>query len=433
MPEFLKLTSPKEALNIVFNELPIKEPVTELIATTQCLDRIIGKDVISQHPLPEFPRASVDGYAVKSHETFGASESIPGYLIVEGEIQMGGRPPFNITSGTCALIHTGGMIPDGADAVVMLEYTQIVDSPIGISGKTTGTNTPQKIIEITRSVAKGENIIQIGEDIKKGQSILKKGSRVRAMEIGGCMAQGIMQLRVAIKPKIGIISTGNEVIPPTKIPVPGQVRDVNSYSLAAIVSKAGGIPVIYGIVPDQIEEIFVSTKKAMADCDVVIITAGSSASSRDLTAEAINLLGKPGVLVHGINVRPGKPTILGVCKGKPILGLPGNPVSALIIANLILVPIIESLLGYHPAIKPSVNAELTLNIPSEAGREDWVAVTLMKSDKNTPPLSEASYLATPLFIKSNLIFSLTFANGIVKIPADNTGISAGDIVQVELF
>jgi len=433
MPEFLKLTSPKDALNMVINKLPIKEPGTELIATTQCLDRILGIDVISQQPLPEFPRSSVDGYAVKSRETFGTSESIPGYLTMVGEVPMGGSPTFRLPPGTCALIHTGGMIPEGADAVVMLEFTQPVGPPKGIKGKSPRTNSTQKEIEITRAVAEGENVIQIGEDIKISQSILTKGSRIRAIEIGGCMALGILKLRVATKPKVGIISTGNEVIPPTQIPAPGQVRDVNTYSLEAIVLKAGGTPIIYDIVPDQIEDIKNSAKKAMANCEMILITAGSSASYRDLTAEAISSLGEPGVLVHGINVRPGKPTILGVCKGKPVIGLPGNPVSALIIANLFVVPIIGRLLGSQTTIKPSVNAELTLNIPSEAGREDWIAVSLIKNDKNRNPGEENSYLATPLFIKSNLIFSLTNANGLIKIPADRTGISAGEIVQVELF
>jgi molybdopterin molybdotransferase len=248
------------------------------------------------------------------------------------------------------------------------------------------------------------------------------------------MALGITQLRVAKIPKIGIISSGDEVIPPEQSPRPGQVRDINSYSLAALVDGVGGEPVLYGIVPDNLEAMKAAAARALTECEAVVITAGSSASARDTTAEAITSLGAPGVLVHGVNVRPGKPTILAVCDGKAVIGLPGNPVSALVIAGLFVVPVIEKLLDLKVVCpRPSVLAKLTVNVPSQAGREDWIAVKLLLNGKWEMGEGEVRYLAEPVFGKSNLIFSLAAADGLARIPPDATGVSAGEMVEVVLM
>jgi molybdopterin molybdotransferase len=251
------------------------------------------------------------------------------------------------------------------------------------------------------------------------------------------MALGITMLRVAKKPKIGILSSGDEVVPPEQNPRPGQVRDVNSYALAALVTQAGGEPVLYGIVLDNLDAMKAAAAKALAECDALVVTAGSSASARDTTAEAIISLGAPGVLVHGVNVRPGKPTILAVCDGKAVIGLPGNPVSALVIAGLFVVPVIERLLGAKPRPKASLLAKLTVNLPSQAGREDWVAVKLIPSPLHPSPAGRGDggegLLAEPIFGKSNLIFSLAAADGLVRIPPDATGLSAGEMVEVVQF
>jgi molybdopterin molybdotransferase len=440
MPEFLRLCSPSEALQTLLQALPDRKPGTEWIDTTDSLGRITAEDVFSPHPLPEFLRSSMDGYAVQARDTFGASESQPGYLSQVGEVPMGDRPSFKLTPGTCALIHTGGMLPDGADAVAMLEYTQTISHNNDQTRKlrkgfvNSGHSQLNSEIEITRAVAEGENILGVGEDVAANQVILKGGVRIRAAEIGGCMALGIVKLRVAIIPKIGIISSGDELVFPRLRPRPGQVRDVNSYSLAAQVTQAGGEPILYGIIPDNLEAMNISASKALEECAAVVITAGSSASSRDITAEAISSLGRPGVLVHGVNVRPGKPTILAVCGGKEVIGLPGNPVSALVIAGLFVVPVIEKLLGLKALRpRPSVLARLTVNIPSQAGREDWVAVKLVDNRKWEPKNGEARFLANPVFGKSNLIFSLASADGLVRIPPDETGISPGEMVEVVLM
>ena len=239
-------------------------------------------------------------------------------------------------------------------------------------------SAPTTEIEIFKSVAEGENVIAVGEDVAQGQVVQPKGSLMRPAEIGGLMALGITQLRVTKKVRVGLISSGDEVIPPEESPRPGQVRDINSHTLAALVTKAGGEPVLYGIVGDTFEALQETAAKALTECDVVVITAGSSASTRDMTADVIATLGEPGVLVHGINTRPGKPTILGVCDGKAVIGLPGNPVSALVNGYMLVVPLIEHLLGQTPRPKATVQARLTVNLPSQSGREDWWPVRLIR-------------------------------------------------------
>jgi molybdopterin molybdotransferase len=413
MPEFLELLPPEEALQTFLARL-LPQPVEEEIDTAQALGRVNLEPVIAPHPLPSFPRTTVDGFAVRAADTYGASESLPAYLSVVGEVPMGDKPDFALSSAGCALIHTGGMLPQGANAVVMVEHTQ---------------SAREGEVEILRAVAVGENVIKIGEDVAKGQVVIPPGTRLRPAEIGGLMALGFTSLRVGRQPRVGIISSGDEVVPPASELQPGQVRDVNAYTLSALVQSAGGVPRRYGIVSDRFETLRETAARAHAECDLVVITAGSSASTRDLTARVIDDLGQPGVLVHGVNVRPGKPTILAVCDGKAMIGLPGNPVSALVIASLFVVPVVEALQALQRVRPPaSVPARLRVNLPSQAGREDWVAVQLIP-DAHTPQ----SYQADPIFGKSNLIFTLARADGLVRIPADATGLSAGENVQVKLF
>ena len=278
-------------------------------------------------------------------------------------------------------------------------------------------------------VANGENVIRIGEDVAKGQLILPKGSLLRPAEIGGLLALGITSVKVAKKILVGLISTGDEVIDPSQTPRPGQVRDVNSYTLSALVEKSGGVAKRYGIISDQLQALKDAAAQTLSECDVVIITAGSSASTRDMTADVIRSLGAPGVLVHGINTRPGKPTILGVCNGKAVIGLPGNPVSALVNGYLFVVPVIEKLLGVLPKPKPTVQAKLNVNLSSQAGREDWIPVKLIENRKS----KIANYDAEPIFGKSNLIFTLAAADGLLRIHPDATGLSAGEVVEVLLI
>lgn len=410
MPEFLELLPPPEALALLMRALQehSAQARSDTVETLAARGRVTSAAVISPEALPAFPRSTVDGYAVRAADSYGASDTLPAYLMLAGEVPMGGAPDFTLRGGQAALIHTGGMLPEGADAVVMLEYTQIA--------------RPGEI-EVLRAAAQGENILKMGEDVAVGQEVLAAGARIGAAEIGGLLALGIQTVIVAAKPRVGILSSGDEVIPPKQPPLPGQVRDINSYSLSALVSEQGGEPVRYGIIPDQAAALEQALARALAECDMVVITAGSSASTRDLTAQVIARMGAPGVLVHGVNVRPGKPTILAVCGGKAVIGLPGNPVSALVIAGLFVTPVIDHLLGLPPErLRPTVTARLRINIASQAGREDWVPVRLEQD--------ETGWHAEPIFYKSNLIFTLTRADGFVIIPADATGLAAGDLVEV---
>jgi molybdopterin molybdotransferase len=428
MPEFLTLLPPDEARALLLSHLPLRIPDSEVVEVASSLGRILAEDIFAPHPLPEFQRSTVDGYAVRARDTHGASDSLPAYLNLIGEVTMGDAPAFGIAAGQCALIHTGGMLPDQADAVVMLEYSQAARS---------------QEIEIFRAVAEGENVLRVGEDVAQGQKVQAKGSRMRPAEIGGLMALGILKVNVIRKIRVGLIATGDEVVEPSRSPRPGQVRDVNSYTLAALVERAGGVAKLYGIVVDAFDPLRQVASAALSESDVVIITAGSSASTRDLTADVIRSLGQPGVLVHGINTRPGKPTILGVCNGKAVIGLPGNPVSALVNGYLFAVPVIDHLSGVLPRPQPSVLARLTVNLPSQAGREDWWPVRLVveTQSRDVPnasgllasAVSQSGYLAEPIFGKSNLIFTLASADGLLRIDPDATGLSAGEVVEVYLL
>ena len=423
MPEFLTLLPPDDARSLLLSHLSGPETDSESIDVISSLNRILAQDILAPHPLPDFQRSTVDGYAVRASDTHGASDSLPAYLTLIGEVPMGDSPSFEIGQGQCALIHTGGMLPNGADAVVMLEYTQQTSE----ISKDLGGRSPE--LEISRAVADGENVIRIGEDVAQGQLVLPKGTRIRPAEIGGLMALGIQSVRVARRVGVGLISTGDEVIDPSRSPRPGQVRDINSYTLGALVEKSGGVAKRYGIISDQFQALKEAAAKALSECDVVIITAGSSASTRDMTADVIRTLGEPGVLVHGINTRPGKPTILGVCNGKAVIGLPGNPVSALVNGYLFVVPTIEKLLGALPKPKATVQATLTVNLPSQAGREDWIPVRLIVNRQS----EIVNYAADPIFGKSNLIFTLASADGLLRIHPDATGLSAGETVEVMLI
>ncbi len=411
MPEFLQLLPPEAAREHWFAHLPPAALQRERVAAAKALGRVTAAVVRAPHPLPQFRRSSVDGYAVRAADTYGASESLPAYLRLAGEAPMGAEVARPLAAGEAMLIHTGGMLPPGADAVVMLEYTQ---------------QAHDDEVEVLRAVAVNENVIEIGEDVAAAAEILPAGWRLRPAEIGGLMALGLTEIDVVRRPRIGILSTGDEVVPPDVQPAPGQVRDINSYTLAALVQAHGGQPQPYPIVPDRLAALEDALRQALEANDAVLITAGSSASTRDMTATVIDRLGPPGVLVHGINTRPGKPTILGVCRGKAVVGLPGNPVSALVNGYMLVVPLLERLQGLKPRPSAHLTACLTVNLPSQAGREDWQPVRLAAD-------GQGGWLADPIFGKSNLIFTLAAADGLLRVPEDATGLAAGQQVDVLLL
>ena len=412
MPEFFNVLPPSQALAVLLERLPKGiMPSSEAIPVTEALGRITAEAISSPEDLPSFPRSTVDGYSLRASNTYGASEGLPAYFTVAGEILMGRPAEVSVGVGEAAITYTGGMLARNADAVVMMENTQQVDN-----------NT----IEVVRPVAVGENVVQVGEDVKKGDQVLPAGQLLRPQDLGGLTALGITEIKVARQLRVAILSMGDEVVAPDGLPGPGQIRDVNTYTIAGLVRQAGAEPVPLGIVGDDYEEQLAAARSGLEQADVLVFSAGSSVSSRDLTADIINQLGQPGVLVHGLSLRPGKPAIVGLVDGKPAFGLPGNPVSAMIVFDLLVCPILYHLTGCTrlPPL-PATTAQLSQNIASAPGREDYVPVKIVHRD--------GVKTAEPVFGKSNLIFTLIRADGLVKVPLDKAGLYAGEEVDVRLF
>jgi molybdopterin molybdotransferase len=406
---FQVLTVEEAAARFLPRIAPI--PETEMVPMAEAFGRVTVEELASPVDLPAFPRSNMDGFSVRAEDTFGATEGLPAYLKVVGEVSMGQAPAVSLNPGEAAKAHTGGMLAGGADAVVIVEHTQAVDATT---------------IEVLRPVAPGENVIQVGEDVRRGQALLPGGHRLRAQDLGGLTAVGITSVRVRRQPRVTIVSSGDEVVPPDQEPGPGQIRDINTYTIGALVRQAGGIPVPLGISPDREEALRALAQRALSEGDLAVFSAGSSVSVRDITANVINALGAPGVLVHGLSIKPGKPTILALVGKTPVVGLPGNPVSAIVIAGLFVLPAIAALLGLRePPHRPEVTATLGKNVNSIPGREDYVPVRLIRKD--------GVLTAEPVFGKSNLIYTLVRADGLVKVPADASGIQAGERVTVRLF
>jgi molybdopterin molybdotransferase len=405
MPEFLTLVPPDEARAKFFDAVNTRAQGEE-IALTEAYGRVIFQNFHAPFPLPEFRKSTVDGYAVIAGDTFGAGPSLPVYLFLSGEVMMGKSFPRPVGQEQAVLIHTGGMLPEQADAVVMLEHTQLA------SGDQ---------VEVLRSVAAGENVIQIGEEVEVGELVVEAGAILHEGQIGALAAFGSVKVKVASRPKVAIIATGDEVLSPGGVHQPGNIFDVNSFSISALIQKLGGLPKRYGIVKDDLNELKKIAAKAHRECDIVIVTAGSSASARDHTVDVIQTLGDPGVLVHGVNIKPGKPTILAVCKDKPVIGLPGNPLSAFVIARVFLPGLLSKMMQTKKVHFELEWSALTANIASQAGREDWVAAKIK--------IIDGKLMATPVYGKSNMILSLVRANALLKVPANKTGIPAGEPIE----
>jgi molybdopterin molybdotransferase len=410
MPEFFNVFAPDVALRTLLERLQ-RRVETESIPTYQASDRVIAETVLAPEHLPAFPRSTMDGYAVRARDTFGASESLPAYLEVVGEVRMGSAPDITLATGQATVAYTGGMLAHSADAVVMVENTQTIDATS---------------IEVLRPVAPGENVIQVGEDVRIGEVIVPAGGLLRPQDIGGLLALGITQVQVRCRPRVAIVSTGDEIISPDTTPAPGQIRDINTYTIAALVEQAGGVPVSMGVVKDDYKAQRQAAVEGLAQADMLVFSAGSSVSSRDMTVQVLDSLGPPGVLVHGIAHRPGKPTIIALLEGKPAFGLPGNPVSAMIVFHLLVRPTLYALAGCSHVPQPrTVQARLTQNIPSVTGREDHVQVRLS--------CTHGVLHAEPVFGKSNLIYTLIRADGVVVVPLDQGGLYAGAEVAVQLY
>ncbi len=406
-----RAVSVREGLQRILENLPHTAPEAERVSIENSLSRILAEDIYSKEDLPGFDRSSVDGYAVISPDTYGASETMPLYLEVTGEIRMGETVKVKLRRGKAMKIPTGGMLPEGSDAVIMLEHTAPVD---------------ERLIEILKPVAPGENVIKKDDDIKRGELVLKRGHKLRPQDIGALAGLGITEIKVYKKPLVAIISTGDEIIPPHEKPAPGQVRDINSYNLAGLVIEAGGLPVRMGILRDDYALLKDTIKRACENSQIVLISGGSSVGTRDFTARAIDELGQPGIIFHGVAMKPGKPTIAGVVNNVPVFGIPGHPAAATVCFLNFIKPVIRTLAGdTSPDIPKTIRAILTKNIPSSAGRTDFVRVKIIEDRGN--------YLAEPVFGKSGLITTLVHASGIVVIPDDRLGFAEGETVEVILF
>jgi molybdopterin molybdotransferase len=381
--------------------------------------------VIAPHALPGFARSTVDGYAVRAADTYGVSEGLPGYLTVTGAVTMGAAPAATVTPGTAVAMPTGGALPPGADAVVMIEYT---------AEAMPGT------IEVVRPAAPGDGVVRADEDARAGQEIIPAGCVLRPQDLGMLAAAGVTSVRVHARPAVTIFSTGDEVVPPeTQTLRPGEVRDATAVALAALVADAGGVPVHGGIVPDDPAALEKQLREALAASDVIVISAGSSVGARDETANVVARLGPPGIWCHGLAIKPGKPTLLAECArnsgepgasgdgvlgepGIPVIGLPGNPRSALVVFRLIGMDLIRQVGGCTTTPpEPSVRARLDRDLASATGRLDVVQVTV------------SGGAATPVFGLSALLSVLTAADGYIVIPEEATGFDAGTEVDVTLY
>jgi len=388
--------------------VPERRTPAETVPLDQALHRVPVAAVAAPGPLPGFPRSTVDGYAVRAADTYGVSDGLPGYLELAGAVHMGAEPGAVVGPGTVVAMPTGGVLPPGADAVVMVEYT---------AEAMPGT------IEVTRPVAPGDGVVRADEDAMAGAELVPAGRPLRAQDLGMLAAAGVTGVVVHARPRVTVFSTGDEVVPPgTGQLRPGQVRDATATALAALVTQAGGAPVPGGIVPDDAGALEDALRGALATSDVIVISAGSSVGARDETAAAVARLGPPGIWCHGLAIKPGKPTLLAECAGVPVIGLPGNPRSALVVFRLIAAPLVRRVGGCtSPPAEPVVRARLERDLASAAGRLDVVQVQLRDG------------LAVPLFGPSALLSVLTAADGYVVVPEEATGLDRGADVDVTLY
>jgi molybdopterin molybdotransferase len=377
-----------------------------IVPAPPALGLVPAYDVIAGEPLPGWARATVDGYAVRAADTYAAAETLPAFLELTGSVRMGELPRDKVAPGSAMAIPTGGLLPDGADAVVMVEHT---------------TEPMPGHVELLRGVAPGEGVLQPGEEAAPGDLLTPAGRPLRAADLGLLASAGVTEIATYAPPRVGIVSTGDEIVPSaTAHPAPGQVRDACAPALAGLVREAGGEPVLRGIVPDDADALERALAEAVGRDDVVVVSAGSSVGARDLTATVVGRLGE--IVCHGLALKPGKPTLLADCDGVPLIGLPGNPRSALVVFRLVGIPLVRTVAGITAPPPPAIlRAELARDVPSAAGRLDVVQVTLREG------------VATPRFGSSALLGPMVGADGWIRVPEPATGLGAGTVVDVELY
>jgi molybdopterin molybdotransferase len=380
----------------------------ETVALGHAWGRVPAAEIRATEALPGFDRSSVDGFAVRAQDTFGASEAIPAYLQVGGAVRMGAEPDADVAPQTAIAVPTGAALPRGADAVVMVEHTQ---------------EAMPGTIEVVRPVAPGEGVVGHDEDVAPGAVIAAPGRPLRAQDVAMLAACGVTEISVHARPLVTVLATGDEVVPPQTARVPaGHVRDALSMSIGALIREAGGEPGPPQIIPDEREALQTALERAVADSDAVVICAGSSVGARDETAQAVAALPGAEIWCHGLAIKPGKPTLLADRAGVPIVGLPGNPRSALVVFRVIGMPLVRRAGGWTDDHRSaSTSARLARDLPSAAGRLDIVQVRLRNGE------------AEPIFGPSALLSVLTAADGYLLVPEDANGLAGGEPVEVFLY
>lgn len=400
------------ARDLLFAKLP-SGLAAERLPLREALDRITASAIAAPENLPSHPRSTMDGYAVIAADTFGASESMPCYLTIQGEVLMGENPTENISRGNCFRIATGGLLPPGSDSVVMFEHTVPLDTTM---------------LEVVKSVGQGANVIKAGDDIRQGSTALPAGRLLRPQDLGLLAGLGIEEVEVRKKVRVGILSTGDEIVPFTASPKPGKIRNINTIAISCQARRSGADVTDYGIVPDRKEVFFAAIKEAVQNNDIVIFSGGSSVGTRDLGEKAIESLGTPGVLVHGVALKPGKPLLIGLHDTTPIFGLPGHPVSAMTCFDLFVDPAIKRLAGLVQETFPvnqAVDAFLGRNVHSAAGRMDIIRVELQ--------CVEEQLTAYPVLGKSGSISTLSRAHGYFVIEEPLEGVTEHSPIKVYLY
>lgn len=409
--DFFQLISSQEFTHFFdrFSEIDL-----EMVPLTKALNRFLAKDITSPEALPPFCRSTMDGYAVRARDTFGCSESEPALLSVIGEIPMGtSGQVFCLKPGQVASIWTGGELAAKADAVVMIEYSNVLDL---------------ETIEVFRAVAPGENVILAGEDFEKGAVVLHKGRPLRPQDLGVLAGLGITEVPVFRKPVVGIISNGDELVEPKNKLAPGKIRDINTTTLSALVSEAGGIPLPLGIINDDFTAMLDACKKALANpVDILLLSGGSSVGKRDFTLAVFNEIDGTDLLAHGVAIRPGKPTILAQNNNCALFGLPGHVASAMVVFYLFVRPLLRKFSGAAHEGMRRIMATTGEQIPSAIGREEYVRVRLMLTDDSLQPV------AFPVYGKSGLLKTLVAADGLLMIARDCEGLDKGENATVLLF
>ncbi len=411
--QFLEVVSADEARARFAKHLDLKPRASERLPLAAALGRVLSGDVVAAVDAPPFDRSNVDGFAVRAADTLGASDGHPKVLTLNAEvIACGDAPALDVAPGTATTIATGGVIPRGADAVVMIEATELI-----------GEGAPR--IEIRRAAAPGQFVSYAGSDIARGETLLRRGTRIGSREIGMLAACGLADVAVVRRPKVAVLSTGDELVAPGKPLKPAGVYDSNGAIIAAAVEEAGGEPLAMGAFPDNAAALEKAVREALAKSDMVVLSGGTSKGAGDLSHTIVSHLGPPGILVHGVALKPGKPLCLAVAAGKPIVVLPGFPTSAIFTFHAFVAPVIRALAGLPPQAAQTITATVPVRVASEFGRKEFVLVSLVQRDEGA--------VAFPTGKGSGSVTSFSQADGFIEIDALASALDASREAQVTLI